>query len=92
MSDENKMMEEIVAEAREVISPDPLDGVGRKARKKAEEPAAPAKQKYMVINGAIAPHGGGRDALVQPGSVVELTADQAKHYNNMGYLKPYIED
>lgn len=92
MTEENATIKDIVEEARAVLSPDPLDGVGRKARKKAEEPAAPATQKYMVINGAIAPNGGGRAALIQPGSVVELTSEQAKHYNKMGYLKPYIED
>lgn len=92
MTEENATIKDIVEEARAVLSPDPLDGVGRKARKKAEEPAAPATQKYMVINGAIAPNGGGRADLIQPGSVVELTSEQAKHYNKMGYLKPYIED
>jgi hypothetical protein len=46
----------------------------------------------MVIGGPIAPNGGGRSALIQPGSIVELTTDQAKHYNNLGYLKPYIGD
>lgn len=66
-----------------------------KARaKKAKEPVAeaPATTKYMVIRGAIAPFGGGRSDLVQPGQVVALTADQAKHYNKLGFLKPYIED
>lgn len=61
----------------------------KKRTKKAEEPAL---AKYLVINGAIAPNGGGRAGLIHPGSVAELTAEQAKHYNKLGYLKPYIED
>jgi hypothetical protein len=81
---------EIVAEATTAISPDPLDGIGKKARKKADD--APATQQYVVINGAISPNGGGRENLVHPGSVVSLTTAQAKHYNKMGYLKPYIGD
>jgi hypothetical protein len=66
------------------------DSLPKRKVKKAEE--APALTKYMVINGAIAPNGGARADLVHPGSVVELTADQAKHYNKLGYLKPYIGD
>jgi hypothetical protein len=97
MSDE-ETTKEIVAEATAVISSDPLDGVGARRRRRTEEaPAAEApvkvsKQKYLVINGAIAPNGGGRADLIQPGTVVELTNEQAKHYNAMGYLKPHIED
>lgn len=84
---------DIVAEAAAVISPDGLPR--RRAARRVEEPEAAAPQpttKYTVINGAIAPFGGGRSALIQPGAVVELTTDQAKHYNNLGYLKPYIEE
>lgn len=83
---------DVVAEAVAAISP---DGLPRRRARRVEEPEAPAAQptaKYIVINGAIAPFGGGRSALVQPGSVVALTSDQAKHYNKLGYLKPYIED
>lgn len=68
----------------------------------ATEDAAPVKtrrtkaeaktSKYTVIGGAISPNGGGRDSLVHPGSVVELTDEQARHYNKLGYLKPYIAD
>lgn len=54
--------------------------------------AKPATTKYEVINGAISPYGGGMDSLIHPGSVVELTADLALHYNKLGYLKPYIEE
>lgn len=61
----------------------------KRRAKKADEPAT---TKYLVIGGAIAPFGGGRSDLVHPGSVVDLTADQAKHYNKLGYLKPYIEE
>lgn len=61
----------------------------KKRTKKAEEPTT---TKYTVIGGAIAPFGGSRADLIHPGSVVELTAEQAKHYNKLGYLKPYIED
>jgi hypothetical protein len=81
------MTEEPIAE----VAIDAADDLLPKRKvKKADE--APALTKYMVINGAISPKGGGRDALVYPGSVVELTADQAKHYNQLGYLKPYIGD
>jgi hypothetical protein len=66
------------------------DSLPKRKVKKADE--APTLTKYMVINGAIAPNGGGRAALVHPGSIVELTTDQAKHYNKLGYLKPYIGD
>jgi hypothetical protein len=61
-------------------------------KRKTKKDEAPALSKYMVIGGPIAPNGGGRSALIQPGSIVELTTDQAKHYNNLGYLKPYIGD
>jgi len=81
------MTEEPIAE----VAIDAADDLLPKRKvKKAEE--APALTKYTVINGAIAPNGGGRDALIHPGSIVELTADQAKHYNKLGYLKPYIGD
>lgn len=63
------------------------DAAPKKRLKKDVE----ASIKYEVINGAISPFGGGRDALVFPGSIVELTPAQAKHYNALGYLKPYIE-
>jgi len=48
--------------------------------------------KYEVIRGAIAPYGGGPADQFAPGTIVELSADLAKHYNALGYLKPYIED
>ena len=72
-----------VAEAAVEVSEDT-------AKKRVKKDVA-ATVKYEVINGAISPFGGGRDALVFPGSIVELTVEQAKHYNSMGYLKPYIE-
>jgi hypothetical protein len=50
------------------------------------------KAKYQVIRGAIAPYGGGPSEHFKPGTIVELSADLAKHYNALGYLKPYIED
>lgn len=74
-------VEAAVVESAEVAAP--------KARTKK---AAEATAKYTVIGGAIAPNGGSRDDLIHPGSVVELTAEKAKHYNALGYLKPYIED
>ncbi len=61
-------------------------------KRRAPKAEKPATAKYTVIGGAIAPSGGGRADLVHPGSVVELTADQAKHYNKLGYLKPYLEE
>ena len=54
--------------------------------------AAPKVAKYEVINGAIAPYGGGCRDLTPIGTIIELPADLAKHYNKLGYLKPYIED
>ena len=67
------------------------DAPKRRAAKKADE-SAPATAKYEVINGAIAPYGGGCRDLTPIGTIIELTADLAKHYNKLGYLKPYIED
>ena len=52
----------------------------------------PATVKYEVINGAISPEGGSLEALVHPGTIVELTVEQAKYYNSLGYLKPHFED
>ena len=63
-----------------------------KTRSRKTEDAAPATAKYEVINGAIAPYGGGCRDLTPIGTIIELTADLAKHYNKLGYLKPYIED
>lgn len=81
------MTEEVQPEvAAEVVD----DSLPKRRAKKAEE--APVLTKYVVANGAISPNGGGRADLIHPGSVVELTADQAKHYNKLGYLKPYIGD
>lgn len=85
------MSEETAADSTvETIADDGLPKRRAARAEKAEKPAATTK--YLVINGAISPNGGGRSALVHPGSVVELTTEQAKHYNAMGYLKPYIED
>jgi hypothetical protein len=67
----------------------------RRARAQTEDdgPASPVKtQKYVVRKTAIAPYGGGRDALLHPGAVVDLPSDVAKHYNKLGFLAPYIED
>jgi hypothetical protein len=47
---------------------------------------------YRVMKAAIAPNGGGRDALVRPGETVELTKEQAKYYASKGFLAPVIED
>lgn len=88
---ETQTTEDLVAEARTVLSP---DGLPRRRVARTEEPKVkPAlTTKYEVINGAISPEGGSLEALVHPGSIVELTAEQAKHYNKLGYLKPYLED
>ena len=53
---------------------------------------APKAAKYEVINGAIAPYGAACRDLTPVGAIIELPADLAKHYNKLGYLKPYIED
>jgi hypothetical protein len=67
----------------------------RRARAASEDtpPPSPAKtQKYVVRKTSIAPFGGGRDALLPPGTVVELDGPTAKHYNALGFLAPHIED
>lgn len=61
-------------------------------KRRAPKAEKPVTAKYTVIGGAIAPFGGGRADLIHPGNVVELTAEQAKHYNKLGYLKPHIEE
>ena len=63
-----------------------------KVRARKTEDAAPATAKYEVINGAIAPYGAACRDLTPIGTIIELPADLAKHYNKLGYLKPYIED
>jgi hypothetical protein len=56
------------------------------------KPAKPETTRYRVVKAAIAPYGGARDALIRPGETVELTKEQAKHYNALGFLAPLIED
>ena len=63
-----------------------------KRRSRKADETAPVTAKYEVINGAIAPYGGGCRDLTPIGTIIELPADLAKHYNKLGYLKPYIED
>lgn len=58
----------------------------------SKKPRKPRTTKYEVVKAAIAPNGGSRDDLIRPGEVVELTAEQAKFYNEKGFLKPYIGD
>jgi hypothetical protein len=72
------------------VAVDAADDSLPKRRSKKDD--APVLTKYEVINGAISPEGGSLEALVHPGSVIELTAEQAKHYNKLGYLKPYLGD
>lgn len=91
MTEEVEPIKDVVAEALKDISPATDDLPKPRAKKTAAVAGTEVKQ-YLVINGAIAPNGGGRADLVQPGSVVFLTNEQAKHYNNLGYLKPYIGD
>lgn len=57
---------------------------------KAEE--ASAKKAYTVVKGAICPEGGQRGKMIQPGSVVELTNAEARHYMALGRLAPFIPD
>lgn len=68
-----------------------VDEAPKRRSRKADD-AAPATAKYEVINGAIAPYGAGCRDLTPIGTIIELPADLAKHYNKLGYLKPYIED
>lgn len=58
----------------------------------SKKPRKTRTTKYEVVKAAIAPNGGSRDDLIRPGEVVELTAEQAKFYNEKGFLKPYIGD
>lgn len=55
-------------------------------------PTAPKTKDYVVAKTAIAPNGGRRSDLKQPGEVVSLTATQAKFYNGLGLIGPLIED
>lgn len=50
---------------------------------------APARTKYRVFKANIMDDDGNK---VGDGAIVELTAKTAKHYNRLGYLKPFIED
>lgn len=58
------------------------------AREAADAPKG-ARQKYMVQNASIFTTNGAKH---RPGDVVELTAAEAKHFNKMGNLAPYIPD
>lgn len=89
--------EETLTTQDESAMPAPTAPRRRRARTtapEADDPSSPSAkvQKFVVRKAAIAPFGGARDALVQPGSVVELPSDLAKHYNALGFLAPYIED
>ena len=85
---------DIATEAIKVLSPELPRRRARRVEESADavEAAPAATTKFLVIGGAIAPFGGGRADLIHPGSVVDLTAEQAKHYNKLGYLKPYLEE
>lgn len=50
---------------------------------------APARTKYRVFKANIMDDDGRK---VGDGAIVELTPKTAKHYNRLGYLKPFIED
>lgn len=67
---------------------DATTNVGDAPRKERK----PRTQKYVVQKAAIAPEGGSRSLLTRPGETVSLTAEQAKHYNKLGFLAPLIED
>lgn len=47
------------------------------------------RTKYRVFKANIMDDDGNK---VGDGAIVELTAKTAKHYNRLGYLKPFIED
>lgn len=53
--------------------------------------AAPRTKEYMVVKTAIAPNGGRRKDIAQPGEKVALTAKQAKFYAEKGLLAPVVE-
>lgn len=55
---------------------------------KAQDEARPKTQKFIVQNGSIFTEGG----KARVGDTVELTAAEAKSFNRMGRLAPYIED
>ena len=54
-----------------------------------DETVVSDRKKYRVFKANIMDDDGNK---VGDGSVVELTAKTARHYNRLGYLKPYFED
>jgi hypothetical protein len=54
-----------------------------------ETPQAPARTKYRVFKANIKDDDGNK---VGDGAVVELTSKTAKHYNRLGYLKPFFDE
>lgn len=73
---------------------EPVEEAPKRRARKVDETTEHASKmaKYEVINGAIAPYGAACRDLTPVGAIIELPADLAKHYNKLGYLKPYIED
>ena len=84
MTEENATEEVLIEPVKEAPRP--------RLRRPGEAAPVAATAKYEVINGAIAPYGAACRDLTPIGAIIELPADLAKHYNKLGYLKPYIED
>lgn len=51
--------------------------------------SVPERTKYRVFKANIMDDDGNK---VGDGAIVELTAKTAKHYNRLGYLKPFFDD
>lgn len=47
------------------------------------------KQKFVVYKATIMPKDGEKK---RHGDIVELDAEDARRYNSLGYLRPYVED
>ncbi len=55
----------------------------------SDEPVVAERTKYRVFKANIMDDDGNK---VGDGSIVALTAKTARHYNKLGYLKPFIDD
>lgn len=60
----------------------------RQADADERKSSAARTQKYIVQGGSIFTSSG----KARPGDVVELTRDEAKHYNALGRLAPFIDN
>lgn len=75
-------------EAADVYTSDVAKAAAKKRAADAKAEKKEATQKYVVSTGSIFTEGG----KAKPGDVVELTAAEARNFNRMGRLKPYIPE